>query len=322
MKLATLDEGARGAPAAVLQSGEFLHLGRAARRDSLERWMPHSMRRLLEAGEAGLDLVRGMVARAESASEDQRGRWREQGVLLPAQARLKAPVPDAGLVLAAGLAYRSHLAEMSGTPAPPHPTAFIKASDSINAPQAPLYLPPGADAQVDFEGELAVVFGRDCHGVSEAQAMACVAGYTIANDVSARDWVKQVWQAQSPWEARLSWEVNIMGKQFPGFTCLGPVLLTADEVPDVTRLSLQTRLNGELMQSAPVSDLIFSVARMIAHFSRWYRFRPGDVLLTGTPAGVGAGRKPQVFMRHGDIIEVQVEGIGVLRNPVLESAGA
>ncbi len=263
-----------------------------------------------------------MVARAEAAAPEQRAQWRERGVLLAPQTPLLAPIPDARMIVAAGLAYRSHLAEMSGTPAPPHPSGFLKTSHSIGGPDAALTLPPAASGHVDFEGELAVVFGKTCHAVDARQAMDCVAGYTAANDVSARDWVRAVWQAQSAWEARLTWEVNIMGKQFPGFTCLGPALLTADEVPDVGQLRLETRLNGERMQAAPVSDMIFGVADMIAHFSQWYVFEPGDVLLTGTPAGVGVGRKPPVFMREGDVVEVEISGIGTLRNTVRAAIAA
>ena len=139
-----------------------------------------------------------------------------------------------------------------------------------------------------------------------------------ANDISARDWIPGVVAATQPWEARQTWELNIMGKQFDGFTPLGPVLLTADEVPDPGQLDITTRLNGKVMQHAPVSDLIFRLEDTISYLSRWYTFRPGDVLLTGTPAGVGVGRRPPVFMRAGDVVEVDIIGIGTLRNTMVQ----
>jgi 2-keto-4-pentenoate hydratase/2-oxohepta-3-ene-1,7-dioic acid hydratase in catechol pathway len=320
MKLVTIDAVPGGVPGALLRSGEVLHLGKAASPNSVEAWLPNSVQGLLEAGDEGLAIVRRMVARADAAGAEELQRLRATGALLPAGTRLLAPLPRPALVLAAGLAYRSHLAEMADTAAPPHPTAFTKSPHSITGPEAAVPAPRNASQCIDYEGELAVVFGRECFCVSPAEAMQYVAGYMAANDISARDWVKEVWAAQDPWKARLTWEVNLMGKQFPAFTPLGPVLLTADEVPDVKALSLTTRLNGKVMQQAPVSDLIFDLPDTIAYFSRWYRFQPGDVLLTGTPAGVGVGHKPPVFMHPGDVVEVEIDGIGCLRNTIVEAA--
>ena len=313
MKLLTIDNGHGGSPGALLGDGKVLDLRRAARPGSAETWLPASVRSLLEGGAEGLAVARRIVDRVETMSADGRAELEQRGAVSGGSTALLAPVPDPRLVLAAGLAYHSHLAEMSGTPAPPHPTAFIKSVNSITGSGAVVRLPREAAEQVDYEGELAVVFGRDCHRVS---ALQCVAGYTIANDISARDWTGDVWKATAPWDARRTWEVNIMGKQFPGFTALGPVLLTSDEVPDVRQLRLTTRLNGSVMQSVTISDMIFELPEVIAWFSRWYRFLPGDVLLTGTPAGVGLGRKPPVFMHAGDQIEVEVDRIGVLRNDI------
>jgi acylpyruvate hydrolase len=240
--------------------------------------------------------------------------------VLAANTPLLAPVPDARLMLAAGLAYKSHLAEMAGTPTPTHPTGFMKSPHSIGRPGAAIVLPASAPDMVDYEGELALVFGRRCHRVAPQEALACIAGCMVANDVSARDWVQAVWSANSPWQARQTWEVNIMGKQFPGFTPLGPCLTTLDELPSIPALRLTTRLNGNVVQSSAIGDLIFSLEDTIAHFSGWYEFLPGDILLTGTPAGVGVGRKPRLFMKHNDIVEVEIEGIGVLRNRIERAA--
>ena len=314
MFLVTIDDRPNGSPGARLSSGDILHLARAARPGTVETWLPASNLAILEGGTEALDVVRRMVARAEGGGgADELSTC---GALLPPDTRLLAPIPEPRMIIAAGLAYRSHLAEMANTPAPAHPTAFMKSPASVGAPGAILHLPPQASKAVDYEGELALVFGRSCHAVSPADAMACIAGYTAANDVSARDWGPAVHAAKDPWPARLAWEVNIMGKQFPGFTALGPALATVDEVRDPGELRIVTRLNGKVMQDSPVSDLIFPIADVVSYLSRWYTFRAGDVLLTGTPAGVGAGRTPQVFMHPGDTIEVEIAPIGSLITPI------
>lgn len=311
MQLVTIDDTRTGSVGAKLTSGEILHLGRAARSGCIEAWLPNTVRELLEAGDDGLEVARTIVDRAERAQGREREELLERGALRTT-APLLPPIPNPSLIVAAGLSYRSHLQEMAGTPSPPHPTAFLKSPTSVSAPGKVVRLPPQASTCVDYEGELACVFGKTCHNVAEEDALSYLAGYTAANDVSARDWVGAVWSAEKPWEARLTWEVNIMGKQMPGFTPLGPVLTTVDDIPDPSALRLSTRVNGQTVQDAPVSDLIFSIPRMIAHFSRWYTFRPGDVLLTGTPAGVGVGRRPRLFMKDGDLVEVQIDRIGTL----------
>ncbi|HEX6705819.1 MAG TPA: fumarylacetoacetate hydrolase family protein [Albitalea sp.] len=317
MKLVTIAQGSSGTSGAMLRSGEILNFSRAAAAGTLEAWIPADLSAILAAGPQGLALVRAAVANVEEGDDELRRRLRHALALTAPDTPLLSPLPAPRLLLAAGLAYKSHLAEMAGTPTPKQPTAFMKSPHSVTGPGAAVALPSEAGEHVDYEGELAVVFGSECHRVTPDQAMACVAGYMAANDISARDWIPAVVGATQPWEARHSWEVNIMGKQFDGFTPLGPVLLTADEVPDPGRLEITTRLNGKPMQHAPVSDLIFELGQTISHFSRWYTFRPGDVLLTGTPAGVGVGRKPPVFMRAGDVVEVEITGIGTLRNTIV-----
>jgi acylpyruvate hydrolase len=311
MKLLTIDDTPAGSPGALLRSGEVLHLARAASSDSLEAWLPTTLAQVLAGGAEALRLVGIIVSRAEQASQSLREDWHRRGVLLE-RPKLAPPIPTPRLIVAAGLAYKAHLAEMSNTPAPPHPTAFMKSPTSISGPDEWVSIPPQASAAVDYEGELACVFGKRCHNVQAGEALSYLAGYTIANDFSARDWARSVWAAKEPWEARITWEVNIMGKQLPGFTALGPVLTTADEIPDPAELRLSTRVNGATMQSTLVSDLIFPIAETVAFLSRWYTFTPGDVLLTGTPSGVGIGRKPPVFMRAGDVVEVEIDRIGIL----------
>jgi 2-keto-4-pentenoate hydratase/2-oxohepta-3-ene-1,7-dioic acid hydratase in catechol pathway len=152
--------------------------------------------------------------------------------------------------------------------------------------------------------------------VSEADAMDYVAGYTIANDVSARDWVGPVFAAEKPFDAISAWDRNLLGKQLPTFCPCGPVITTKDEIVDPHDLQMTTRLNGEVMQSSKTDDLIFNLPQIISYFSKYYRFSPGDIVTTGSPPGVGAGRKPPVFMKPGDVVEVEIEGIGTLSNPI------
>jgi 2-keto-4-pentenoate hydratase/2-oxohepta-3-ene-1,7-dioic acid hydratase in catechol pathway len=313
MKLLTIDDTRGGSPGALLSWGESLHLSRAALPGTIEAWLPASLAEMLAGGGEALRVAGGIVSRAERASPSTRETWRRNGVLL-ASPRLLAPIPAPRLIVAAGLAYKAHLAEMSNTPTPPHPTAFMKSPTSLSGPDEQILIPPQASAAVDYEGELACVFGKRCHNVSADEALSYLAGYTVANDFSARDWAGSVWAAKEPWEARITWEVNIMGKQLPGFTALGPVLTTIDEIPDPAELKLTTRVNGATMQSTLVSDLIFPIAETIAYLSRWYTFTPGDVLLTGTPSGVGIGRRPPVFMHEGDTVEVEIDRIGTLCN--------
>lgn len=314
MQLVMIDCVPGGRPGAILTNGEILHLQRAALPGTAEAWLPGDLRGILQAGAEGLDLVRRIVARAEAATDAERAAWRNAGALTPrTSTRLLAPIADPALFVSAGHAYRSHVAEMKSQ-APKTPQGFLKAPSTIVGPAADVPLPPQCPDQVDFEGEICAVIGRACHNVPVADALDYVAGYTITNDVSARDWVPEIAKAKTTPEARAAWDLNHMGKQLPAFAPLGPALVTADEVGDPAALELTTRLNGAVMQRAITKDLIFSVAESLSFFSRWYTFRPGDILSTGTPAGVGAGRNPQVFLRDGDVVEVEVSRLGVLSN--------
>jgi 2-keto-4-pentenoate hydratase/2-oxohepta-3-ene-1,7-dioic acid hydratase in catechol pathway len=185
---------------------------------------------------------------------------------------------------------------------------------SLTGSGKPIFVPPQCPDMIDFEGEFTFVFGKPCHNVSEAEAMSYVAGYTICNDVSARNWAPEFFAAKGNFEAIHSWERNIMGKLLPSFTPCGPVMVTADEIRDPHDLQLTTTLNGQVMQSTKTDDLIFKLPAQIAYFSKWYRFSPGDLVTTGSPSGVGFGRNPKVFMKAGDTIEVEIEGIGKLSN--------
>ena len=218
--------------------------------------------------------------------------------------RLLAPLVPVD-ILCIGLNYRDHAAE-TGATVPPHPMLFIKASNTLNDPGADIPL-PRLSAKVDYEGELAVVIGRSAKDVSAAEAMACVFGYTVGNDVSARDWQK---------DRNLGGGQFARGKSFDGFCPLGPALVTADEVADPQSLSIRTTVNGQVMQDGTTADMICPVAKLIESLSSTMTLRPGQVILTGTPAGVADGRTPPPFLKDGDVVVVEVARVGRLENRV------
>ena len=215
--------------------------------------------------------------------------------------RLLAPLEPTN-ILAIGLNYRRH-AEESNMPVPERPILFIKPTSTVIGPEEAIVLPVDSN-EVDYEAELAIVIGRAARDVSEADALDYVLGYTCANDVSARDWQLRL---DRQW-AR--------GKSFDTFCPLGPAIVTTDEIPNPDALAIQMRVSGETLQSSQTSDLIFSVPEIIAYLSRGMTLLPGTIILTGTPEGVGMGRTPQRWLRPGDVCEVEVEGIGILRNLV------
>lgn len=314
MKLLTIDVPPHG-HAGVLLDDQVLDLAAARAAGSAASWMPATVRAILEAGDEGLEIVRACVGRVESATEGERDRLREIGALRPFDSTpLLAPIPDPRLIMSEGLNYGRHLEEMSNTPWPEHPTAFIKVAASLTGSGKPIVVPPQCPDMIDYEGEFTFVFGRACHRVPAEDAMGYVAGYTLVNDVSARDWVPEVRAAEGAFGAIHAWERNIMGKNLPTFSPCGPVLTTSDEIADPHDLQLATRLNGEVMQSTKTDDLIFKIPELISYFSQWYQFSPGDLFTTGSPSGVGFGRNPPVFMKPGDTVEVEAEGVGILTN--------
>lgn len=231
------------------------------------------------------------------------------------EVKLLAPIPNPGLVLSVGMNYHEHLKEMK-TPAPEKPAAFTKSVASIIGTDEPIRIPASNPDMLDWEGEFSVVIGRPCHRVSAREALDCVAGYTLVNDVSARDWVAPIFKASGIMGPIHAWEHNLLGKMFPTFCPMGPCMVTADEIPDPADVRIVTRLNGQVMQDANTDDLVFSVVQLIEYYSRFYLFKPGDVITTGSPSGVGYGRNPKVFMKAGDVVEVEVPAIGVLRNSI------
>ncbi len=295
MKLVTYASAA-GPRAGVLHADGVIDLSRC------DPSLPGSVRGLLEAGDSAMARLRTIAAAPPRDT-------------LITGARLLAPLPDPRIILSCGMNYRAHLHEMN-TPVPATPTSFTKSVASVIGPGEAIRLPASNPDMVDWEGEFSVVIGRPCHGVSEAQALDYVAGYTLVNDVSARDWVAPFFSSEGRMQAINTWEHNLLGKMLPTFCPMGPVVVTADELPHADNLPIQTRVNGEVMQSSNTNDLVFGVTTLIAYYSQFYQLMPGDIITTGSPSGVGYGMNPKRFLRDGDVVEVEVPGIGVLRNPV------
>ena len=217
--------------------------------------LPRSVRGILEAGQSALERLRHIEGTAP------------RGALI-AQPKLLAPIPDPRIMLSCGMNYCEHLHEMN-TPVPKTPTSFTKSVASIIGTGEAIQLPAAHPDMVDWEGEFSVVIGRPCHRVSEAQALDFVAGYTIVNDVSARDWVAPFFGAEGRMEAINTWEHNLLGKMLPTFCPMGPVLITTDEIGDPGNLPIQTRVNGEVMQSSNTNDLVFGVPKLISYYSQF-----------------------------------------------------
>lgn len=226
---------------------------------------------------------------------------RERRVGDPVTDELAAPLQP-GKIVAIGLNYLDHIRE-SKLPQPAQPLVFAKFPSTVTGPNDPIVIDAELTKQVDWEVELGVVVGRRMREVDVAAALDYVFGYTVGNDVSARD----VQFSESQWTR---------GKSFDTFCPLGPVVVTADEIPDPQALALATRVNGELMQDSSTAEMLFGVAELLAFCSRNFTLDPGDLLLTGTPWGCGYFMDPQRALRVGDVVECEVERIGVLRNPV------
>ncbi|HJX78433.1 fumarylacetoacetate hydrolase family protein [Glutamicibacter sp.] len=225
---------------------------------------------------------------------------RSDSLLPTAEARLLNPVPAPAKVICCGLNYADHILEM-GRELPLYPTLFAKFADTLADPGSEII--STASNNVDWEAELAVVIGTKITNATEEEATAAIAGYTVANDVSMRDWQRRT----------LQW---FQGKAFDGTTPLGPVLVTTDELDPESGLEVICRVNGIEVQRGNTSTFVFSAARLISYISEFTTLRPGDVVLTGTPGGVGMGMEPARFLADGDELQTEIPGIGTLKNRV------
>ena len=293
MRLVSFDDGA-GDRLGIEQAP-----GRIWASRSLGAGLPGSMAELLAGGERALTALRS-AARAAAAA----GR---PGEVDPA--RLVAPVPRPGKIMAVGLNYRDHVEEQGGkVKVPERPMLFAKFPTAVIGDGATVEWDPSLTTAVDLEAELGVVIGRTARRVSEDEALAHVLGYTVINDVTARD--LQYGDRQ-----------YVRGKSLDTFCPMGPALVTRDEIPDPGDLDVRSWRNGEPMQESNTSNLIFGVAFLVAFCSQAFTLEPGDVICTGTPSGVGYFREPKVLMRDGDVMTVEVEGVGRLSNPCREVRG-
>lgn len=256
--------------------------------------LPHTMVQLLVDWDTGLAELGAAVASAT-------------GSVPLADLELTAPIPRPGKILAAGVNYRSHGEEQNREP-PDHPVMFAKMPTAVVGHGAEIRWSSSLTQAVDFEAELAVVIGRICRRVSPADALHYVAGYTCLNDVSARD-------------LQYTDKQFVRAKSLDTFCPIGPWLVTADEVPDPQALPIRCLVNGDVMQQASTADMIFSVAELVSFCSQAMTLEPGDVVATGTPAGVGWFREPKVLLKDGDEVVVEIDGIGRLVNTCrIESA--
>ncbi|MBC2668825.1 fumarylacetoacetate hydrolase family protein [Novosphingobium piscinae] len=257
-------------------------------------------------GETVYDLgVPGAPARLRDALGGDLGALAVTGTFARSAVRLLPVVPDPGKILCIGLNYATHVAE-TGRDQKDHPAVFTRWADTLVADGAPL-VRPRESVRFDYEGELAVVIGKGGRRIARADAMAHVAGYAVFNDGSVRDWQRHNIQFTP-------------GKNFPGTGGFGPTLVTPDAVPDLASQRVQTRLNGQLVQDQPISDLIWDIPYLIEYCSTFTELAPGDVIATGTPGGVGDKRTPPLYMKAGDRVEVSIGVVGTLANPIVDEA--
>lgn len=269
-----------------------------------EARVPADMIALLAGGEASLDAARRAIEFVRAALRLGGPEVGRLGLAYPAgEITLLPPVLRPSKVVCLGLNYRPHAAE-TRMAVPECPLLFLKVAGSLCGHGQPIVIPRSAPDCVDFEGELAVIIGRRGKHVSKAEALSYVAGYTVGNDVSARD----LQMRTSQWAS---------GKMLDTFCPLGPALVTKDEVPDPHALRIRTRLNGRVMQDASTAIMIFDIPTIVSYLSSIVTIEPGDVILTGTPEGIGHARTPPVYMKPGDTVTVDIESVGELTNPLV-----
>jgi acylpyruvate hydrolase len=302
----------------LLEAGQVVDVNRAyaallAQRGAIraqamaDALVPAEMVSLLEAGEQALTAVREAVsdALARVASGDQAGGLRHNGVIFSsAEVTLKAPLPRPGKLILLGLNYRDH-AEETGQKIPEVPTLFAKYRNSIIGPGETILIPRVTE-QIDYEAEFAFVIGRRGHDIPRDRALDYVAGYTIVNDVSARDYQF----VTSQW---------MVGKAFDTHCPMGPALVLKDEIADPHDLDISLSIAGEVLQRSNTRQLIFKIPETVEYLSQVLTLEPGDVISTGTPSGVGFARKPPRWLRPGETVRVEISGLGVLENPVAKA---
>ena len=265
--------------------------------------VPPDMIGLLRGGDTSLKAAQQALAFVRRQLEVNGNTLNQQGIVYALERiSLLHPVLHPSKVICLGLNYRDHAAEQ-GMAIPEYPVLFHKVAGSLIGHNQPIVIPRISN-KIDYEGELAIIIGRRGKYIAEDEALSYVAGYTVANDVSARDLQFRT----SQWTT---------GKMLDTFGPLGPALVTRDEVADPNALSIKTILNGQVLQDGNTADMIFRVPFIVSYISEIVTLEPGDVILTGTPSGIGNTRTPQIFMKPGDTITIEIEGLGKLTNPVV-----
>ena len=285
MKLVTFVHNGQTRIGALLSDADVIDFNRA------DSTLPADMLDFLAAGDDAMACARQAIAAAPA-----------DAVLARSAVTLKAPIPHPGKIICIGLNYRDHAAE-SNHPIPEYPTVFAKYANTVIGPGEAIVLPKVTET-IDYEAEFAFVIGRTAKNVTAADALQYVAGYLPFNDVSAREYQHRTSQ----------WTV---GKTFDTFGPMGPALVTADEIPDPHALDIQLSIGGEVLQSSNTRNLIFSVNALIEDLTSYMTLEPGDLISTGTPSGVGGARKPQRWLRAGEVVRIEIAGLGVLENPVV-----
>ncbi|MFT3882621.1 MAG: fumarylacetoacetate hydrolase family protein [Gemmatales bacterium] len=286
MRFATL-QTPQGPRAVVRQGDHYIDI------NGTDAGLPNSVREWIAGGKA-------LLTKLEEVSK-----WSGAKTHPVKGANYLAPILDPQKIVCIGLNYSDHAKEQNLQP-PREPVVFSKFVTTLTGHGHPIEL-PSVSTKVDYEAELVVVIGQGGRMINEANAMAHVAGDMVGHDVSARDWQKE--KDGKQW---------LCGKTFDTFAPTGPEFVTADEVKDPHQLPIKLKLNGEVMQNSTTNQLIFSIPKLIAYISQVFTLAPGDLIFTGTPPGVGDARKPPVYMKPGDVVEVEIEGLGLLRNPVVQ----
>lgn len=284
MRLATLKTSAGSRPVGVALDGRYVDLC------AVDDKLPTTLREILAAPNGLMNAAHALAA------------GMSKGPFV--EGELLAPIPDPGKVLCIGLNYRDHALE-TNSPIPNEPVCFGKFTQTVVGPKHPVIL-PRVSHEVDYEAELVVIIGKTGKHIPAARAFEYVAGYTVGNDVSARDWQKG--RPGGQW---------LLGKTPDTFAPTGPHLVTADEVSNPHQLRVQLRLNGQTLQDSSTKEFIFGIDQIIAHVSQLITLHPGDLIFTGTPPGVGVARTPPIFLKPGDKMEVEIEDVGILVNPVV-----
>jgi len=280
--------GSNGPRAAGVRGGEFVDLNHA------DPGVPACIKALLAQGPDGIRRAEVALARGKPIPADQ--------------VHMAPLIPNPEKIICVGLNYADHARE-SGMKTPAEPILFSKFSTAACAHGQPIIL-PRLSQEVDFEAELVAIIGLGGRHIPRGEAIQHVAGYCCGNDVSARDW--QMRKPGGQW---------LLGKSFDTFAPFGPALVTANEIPQSNNLQIQLRLNGHVMQKSSTAQLIFPIEYLVSYVSDICTLAPGDLIFTGTPPGVGFARKPPVFLKPGDVVEVEIEKLGVLRNPVVAEKG-